>query len=123
MAAAKTKARIDVKYLAEQLLNCRLEAGLNQAEAAAKIGVAPSNYFCYETANAIKPTEKFISKIMQAYGKPRDFFIKIVEQEDDLNYLLPAEIKAWTKSEEAIPYILMAHAKYAADKLSEKKTE
>lgn len=45
MAAAKTKARIDVKYLAEQLLNCRLEAGLNQAEAAAKIGVAPSNYF------------------------------------------------------------------------------
>lgn len=107
MAAAKTKARIDVKYLAEQLLNCRLEAGLNQAEAAAKIGVAPSNYFYYETANAIKPTEKFISKIMQAYGKPRDFFIKIVEQE----------------SEEAIPYILMAHAKYAADKLSEKKTE
>ena len=116
MAAAKTKARIDVKYLAEQLLNCRFEA-------AAKIGVAPSNYFYYETANAIKPTEKFISKIMQAYGKPRDFFIKIVEQEDDLNYLLPAEIKAWTKSEEAIPYILMAHAKYAADKLSEKKTE
>ena len=123
MAAAKTNARIDVKYLAEQLLNCRLEAGLNQAEAAEKIGVAPSNYFYYETANAIKPTEKFISKIMQAYGKPRDFFIKIVEQEDDLNYLLPAEIKAWAKSEEAIPYILMAHAKYAADKLSEKKTE
>ena len=55
MAAAKTKARIDVKYLAEQLLNCRLEAGLNQAEAAEKIGVAPSNYFYYETANAIKP--------------------------------------------------------------------
>ena len=27
MAAAK--ARIDVKYLAEQLLKCRLEAGLN----------------------------------------------------------------------------------------------
>ena len=121
MAAAK--ARIDVKYLAEQLLKCRLEAGLNKAEAAAKIGVAPSNYFYYETANATKPTEKFIAKIMQAYGKPRDFFIKIIEQEDDLNYLLPAEIKAWAKSDEAIPYILMAHAKYAADKLSEKKTE
>lgn len=73
MAAAKTKARIDVKYLAEQLLNCRLEAGLNQAEAAAKIGVAPSNYFYYETANAIKPTEKFISKIMQAYGNRATF--------------------------------------------------
>lgn len=123
MAAAKTKSRIDVKYLAEQLLNCRLEAGLNQAEAAAKIGVAPSNYFYYETANATKPTEKFIAKIMQSYGKPRDFFVKTIEKDDDLGNLLPAEIKAWAKSEEAIPYILMAHAKYAADKLSEKKME
>lgn len=72
----KQKPCIDVKYLAEQLLNCRLEAGLNQAEAAEKIGVAPSNYFYYETANAIKPTEKFISKIMQASRKTARLFYK-----------------------------------------------
>lgn len=123
MATGKIKARIDVKHLAEQLLKCRLEAGLNQAEAAAKIGVAPSNYFYYETASATKPTEKFIAKIMQTYNKPRDFFIKIITPEDDYNQLLPPEIRSWCQTEAAIPYLLMAHAKYAADKLAAKKTE
>ena len=40
---------------------------------------------------------------MQAYGKPRDFFIKIVEQEDDLNYLLPAEIKPGQRVKKLFP--------------------
>lgn len=123
MATAKTKARIDVNFLAQQLLKCRLDLGLNQAEAAQRIGVAPSNYFYYETANATRPTEKFIAKIMQAYDKPRDFFIKIIDPDDDHNQLLPPEIRAWAKTEAAIPYLLMAHAKYAADKLAAKKTE
>lgn len=120
MASTKTKARIDVKYLAQQLLKCRLDLGLNQTEAAKKIGVAASNYFYYETANATKPTEKFIAKAMQAYDKPRGFFVKIIEPDDDYDLLLPEEIRAWAKTEAAIPYLLMAHAKYAADKLSAK---
>lgn len=103
MSAAKTKARIDVKYLAEQLLNCRLEAGLNQAEAAAKIGVAPSNYFYYETANAIKPTEKFISKIMQAYGKPREFFIKSLNRKMISTIFCPQKSKPGQRVKKLFP--------------------
>ncbi len=101
---------VDVKYLAERLIEFRDLAHKSQEDVAKALGMKQSSYSKYETCQIKKPGNLFINKVAKVLERdPSEFYL------DNGSDFLPSAVRLWLEKPNCKNYIIKAYSDFYAD--------